>query len=353
MSHSHDHADHSHSGHSHDGHDHDGAKRGAHRHAAPKDRHDHRFGTDATAQRSAERRLGIVAGFTLAFTALEIGVGWWTQSMALLADGWHMATDALALAIAALAYWLARRYAADPRFTFGTWKIELLAGFGSALMLMPVALGMAYESIERFVHPREIAYAEALWVAALGLLVNVASAWFLRDSPHDHGHGGHGHDHGHDHAHEAGADHNMRVAYAHLLADALTSLLAILALLAGRFAGLGWLDPLMGLIGAGLIGWWSVRLMRGSGRALLDRAADPALESRVREAIESDRDAEITDFHLWQVGRNSTALILAVVADEPLSPDAYRARLKDIPGLTHISIEVNRCGAPPVSPPQS
>lgn len=301
-------------------------------------RHEHAFDTG---NRAAETRTWIVVAITAVTMVAEIAGGWITGSMALLADGWHMGTHVAALAMAGIAYALARRWSRDSRFAFGTWKIEVLGAFSSALVLAIVALAMLVESVIRLVNPHEIAFGTALAVAVVGLLVNVASAIVL--AGHDHGHD-HDHDHDHGgHAHGGHHDLNLRGAYLHVLADAFTSVLAIAALAAGMVAGWAWLDPAMGIVGAVVIAWWSKGLLVQSSRVLLDREMDSPVAGAVKLAIESDGDAEIADLHLWRVGRDRYACIVSVVARTPLTPDDYRGRLAGIATLAHVSIEVNRC----------
>ena len=300
-------------------------------------RHTHAF--DAGNARG-ERRTWIVVALTAATMVAEIVGGWLTGSMALTADGWHMATHVLALSIAGIAYLLARRWSTDERFTFGTWKIEVLGSFASALLLGVVALGMVIESARRLMSPEPINYVPALVVAAIGLVVNLVSALVLRDGhAHDHHHD---HDHGHDHHHHH-HDLNLRSAYVHVLADAFTSVLAIAALVAGLWAGWAWMDPLMGIVGAAVIAWWAKGLITDSARVLLDREMDAPVVRQLQAAIESDGDAQISDLHVWRVGRATHAAVVAVVARDPLTPDAYRRRLAGIPSLAHVSVEVNRC----------
>ncbi len=302
-------------------------------------------------ERRSERRTWAVVILTGLTMLLEIVAGYWFNSMALLADGWHMASHMVAIGLAALAYLLARRYAADHRFTFGTWKIEVLAGFASALLLVVVALFMIGESLLRFWAPAAIGFDEALVVAVVGLLVNLLSAWLLRDQ-HDHGHGhGHGddaHSHaerGHAHAHGApGKDLNRHAAFIHVLTDALTSVAAIIALLGGKLFGWGWLDPAMGIIGALVILVWSRGLLRDTAKALLDREMDDPLVGKVREALERVPDTEVTDLHLWRVGRSQYSCILSVVTHQPHTADRYKAALQPFAQLVHITAEVNRCG---------
>lgn len=317
-------------------------------------RHRHIFDTGNV---EGQRRTWIVVAITAVTMVAEIAGGWITGSMALLADGWHMGTHVAALAISALAYHFARRWAEDARFAFGTWKIEVLGAFSSALVLGVVALAIGVESVVRLARPAHIDFGPALVVAVIGLAVNLASAWILggghSHSGHDHGHGhDHDNDHDHDHDHEHEHDHghesrhhdlNLRSAYAHVLTDAFTSILAIGALLAGLYGGWAWVDPAMGLVGAFVIAWWSKGLLVESSRVLLDREMDSPLVGQVRAAIESDGDAQVADLHLWRVGRDRYACIVCVVADEPLAADAYRARLAGLASVVHATIEVNRC----------
>jgi len=306
-------------------------------------RHEHAY--DA-GNRAAEQRTWIVVAITAATMVAEIVAGYLTGSMALTADGWHMATHVVALSIAGAAYYLARRWARDERYTFGTWKIEVLGAFASALLLGVVAIAMAIESVHRLVTPSPIHFEAALLVAVLGLVVNLASAWVLETpGPRGHDHHGHDHDHGHEHSHSHshGHDLNLRSAYVHVLADAFTSVLAIVALAAGLWGGWAWVDPAMGLVGGGIIAWWAKGLLADSARVLLDREMDAPVVRQIQEAIQSDGDAEIADLHVWRVGRASHAAVITVVADQPLTPSAYRERLKGIASLVHVSVEVNRC----------
>lgn len=330
-----------------------------HTHDLSPFQHGHHFDTG---NRRAESRTRWVLAVTIVTMLAEIAAGWWTGSMALLADGWHMGTHALALGVAAVAYALARRLAKDTRFSFGTWKIEVLGSFASALVLGMVAVGILFESALRLWKAEHIAVETALTVAVIGLLVNLASAWLLHGAQDGHGHEHrHGHDHA-DHAHDEQADHahahrhhghagehgeprdlNLRAAYVHVLADALTSVLAIGALSAALWLGWWWLDPLVGVLGAVVIGVWSVGLMRQSSAILLDREMDHPLVHRIREDLESDGDAKVADLHVWRVGRDQFAAIASVVADMPLAPAMYRERLAHHRQLVHLSLEVNRC----------
>jgi cation diffusion facilitator family transporter len=307
--------------------------------------HEHVFLGDA--HDAHEKRTRYVVALTAGMMVVEIVAGWATGSMALLADGFHMATHAGALGVAALAYRYARRHASDPSFTFGTGKVGDLAGFASALVLALVALGIGIESVGRLFATPSIAYGEALWIAALGLAVNLASAWLL-GGDHQHGHGHeHEHEHGHDHHNHHGRDHahhdnNMRSAYFHVLADALTSVLAILALLAGRYLGWSWADAAMGVVGAIVIARWSWGLLGATGRVLLDASADSGLAQEIREGIE-DGDAVITDLHVWQVGPGKFAAIVSLVAERPLAPAEYAARVTIHEELVHVTVEPHRC----------
>lgn len=307
-------------------------------------RHSHVFDTGNVA---GESRTWIVVAITAVTMVAEVIGGWITGSMALLADGWHMGTHVAALAITAMAYRLARKWAGDSRFAFGTWKIEVLGAFSSALVLGVIAIAVAVESVARLLEPRPIDFGPALVVAIVGLVVNLISAWLLGGHPgghdHDDHHHGHGHDHGHHSHDDKHADLNMRSAYAHVLTDALTSVLAIFALTVGYYGGWSWLDPAIGLLGAVIIGLWAKGLATESARVLLDREMDSPLVGEIRAKVESDGDSEIADLHVWRVGRSRYAAVLTVVAHEPLSPDGYRARLSDIRELAHVSIEVNRC----------
>jgi cation diffusion facilitator family transporter len=284
-----------------------------------------------------ERRTLIVVALTAAMMVAEILGGAIFGSMALIADGLHMSTHAAALGVAALAYIYARRHADDPRFAFGTGKFGDLAAFASGLALAMVALLIAYESIGRLIHPRGIAYDEALALAALALCVNLASAWLLRD---DHAHH-HDHDHGHSHA---DADHNLRAAYIHVLADAATSLLAVGGLFLARNFGLIWMDPLVGLVGTGVILNWAYGLLRDAGGVLLDVMPDDRLREKIKARLETEGDF-VSDLHLWRLGPGHRAAVISIVSDHPRSPQDHKARLADLPGLSHVTIEVLTCPA--------
>lgn len=311
-----------------------------HSHSLSSWRHEHVFlGADHARN---ERRTWIVIGLTALMMVGEIIAGGLFGSMALLADGFHMATHAGALTIAALAYLYARRHAQDERFTFGTGKLGELAGYSSAVILAVIALLIGFESAMRLTAPVPIRFNEAIAVASLGLLVNLASAWLLHDSGHhEHDHH-HAHDHGHAHHAHGHQDHNLRSAYFHVLTDALTSVLAIVGLLAGRFYGWLWMDPLMGIVGGVVIGRWSWGLLRGAGAVLLDTMPDKALAEQIRHALENDGD-RVSDLHLWRVGPGHMALIVSVVSDRPRSPGYYKDKLSGLPRLSHVTVEVHGC----------
>ncbi|MDQ8730707.1 CDF family Co(II)/Ni(II) efflux transporter DmeF [Bradyrhizobium sp. LHD-71] len=283
------------------------------------------------------RRTWLVVALTAAMMVAEIVGGTVFGSMALVADGWHMSTHAGALAIAGLAYHFARKHVHDPRFTFGTGKLGELAGFASAVILAIVALLIAYESMQRLLAPVPISFNEAIVIAVVGLGVNLASAWLLRED-HDHGHH-HGHDHHHHHRHH---DSNLRAAYLHVLADALTSVLAIAALLAARFYGWVWMDPAVGIVGAVVIASWSIGLIRSAGIVLLDMVPDASLSSQIKHRLEIKGD-RVSDLHLWRLGPGHSALVVSVVSDEPKDPAVYKARLGGLHGLSHVTVEVHPC----------
>ncbi|WP_313461881.1 CDF family Co(II)/Ni(II) efflux transporter DmeF [Stenotrophomonas sp.] len=299
----------------------------------------------------AERRTRRALYLTALMMAVEIVGGWWFNSMAVLADGWHMSSHALALGMAALAYACARRYAHDGRFAFGTWKIEILGGYTSAIALLGVALLMAVQSVERLFVPSSIHYNQAIAIAVVGLVVNLVCAWWLHDSPgHSHGHGHpHGHEHGH-HAHhhhgEKGHHHqdlNLRSAYLHVLADAATSVLAIVALIGGKLWGAAWLDPAMGIVGALLVTVWAIGLLRDTGRILLDAQMDAPVVAEVREVIEQGPwAAQLADLHVWQVGRGKFAVVASVVSTDDVSADSLREALSVHEELVHVTVEVHR-----------
>ena len=311
--------------------------------------HDHIYLGDG--HRQNEARVWWVIALTTSMMVIEIVAGTVYGSMALVADGWHMSTHAGAMLITVLAYVYARRHARDRRFTFGTGKLGDLAGFASAVVLALIALLIGWESLHRLGNPVAISFNEAILVAAVGLVVNLASAWLLRDD-HSHHHGSHHHHHaerhhdtgGHSddppHQHGRARDNNLRAAYLHVLADALTSVLAIVALIAGKAYGWLWADPLMGVVGALVIARWSFGLMRDAGGVLLDAVPEAAeIRSEISEAIERDGD-HLTDLHVWQLGPGHFGAIVALSSAEPRDPAHYRALLKHVHELSHVTVEV-------------
>jgi cation diffusion facilitator family transporter len=337
-------------------------------------RHDHVF-LGAQHDRNARKTWSVIALCT-AMMAAEIIGGAIFGSMALVADGLHMSTHAGALLIAALAYTFARRHAHNPRFSFGTGKLGDLAAFTSAVVLAMIALLIAYESIQRLLHPVHIAFGQAIPVAALGLGVNLLSAWLLHDDSHHHHHGhdhdhghhdhahehdhhhdddhhhhhehdhdhDHDHDHGHDHSHGHGHHHdlNLRAAYVHVLADAAVSVLAIVGLTAGRFLGWVWMDPVMGLVGSAVIANWSWGLVRAAGAVLLDMHPQDHLATEIAERLEVGGD-RITDLHIWRVGPGHRSVMVSLISDSPDAPSAYKRKLVGLAGLSHVTIEVEPC----------
>ncbi|WP_429027602.1 CDF family Co(II)/Ni(II) efflux transporter DmeF [Aeromonas veronii] len=286
----------------------------------------------------AEQKTRWAVLLTVIMMVAEIGGGWFYNSMALLADGWHMSSHALALGLSVLAYRAARHFARDHRFSFGTWKIEVLGGFTSALLLVGVAGLMLFESVFRLLDPSPIHYQQAIAIALVGLLVNLACAWLLKD---DHGHHHHGHDHHHEHDdHHGHQDLNLRAAYIHVLADAATSVLAILALTGGMLWGADWLDPLMGIVGAGLVAVWAWGLLRDSGRVLLDAEMDTPLVAEIREVIAELPGTDIRDLHVWRVGQQQYACVLSLLMVNPLPAQQIRERLAIHEELVHVTIEI-------------
>ena len=303
--------------------------------------HSHDYAVDSSV---AERRTRIVIGITATMMVVEIAAGVAFRSMALLADGWHMSTHVAAFLITALAYHFSRRHATDPRYSFGTGKMGVLGGFASAVVLAVIALLMAGESVHRFIVPQPIRFNQAIGVAAIGLVVNLVCAWLLKDAHHHHGRE---HQHGHDHGHAHG-DHdlNLRSAYVHVLADALTSVTAIVALMAGKFLGWTWLDPVMGVVGSVIVSVWAYGLIRDTSGILLDRTpASCDLPEEIRRAVEGDGDAVITDLHVWQVGTGKFAAIVSIVARNPKPEEAYRELFREHEELVHVTVEIRRCPA--------
>lgn len=306
--------------------------------------HDHRFLGER--HEHHVRRTWFVVALAAAMMVAEIIAGTVFGSMALVADGWHMSTHVTALAITALAYGFARKHAHNARFSFGTGKLGELAGFSSAIILALVALFIGYESVVRLFAPVAIRFDEATLVAVIGLVVNLVSAWLLFDRSHHLSHGEHEeeHDHSDDHSHHHARDTNIRSAYLHVLADALTSVFAIVALLSGRFFGWVWLDPVMGVVGALVIASWSVGLIRSSGAVLLDTVPSQNLSRTIRRRLETGGD-RVTDLHLWRLGPGHTGVIASIITDHPEDPSVYKERLREIAGLSHVTIEVHRCPA--------
>ena len=287
----------------------------------------------------AEQKTRWAVLLTVVMMVAEIGGGWFYNSMALLADGWHMSSHALALGLSVLAYVAARRFAHDNRFSFGTWKIEVLGGYTSAILLVLVAGLMAYQSIERLLAPTPIHYNEAIVIAAIGLLVNLVCAYLLKGS-HGHNHGnGHGHAQEHDHHH----DMNLRSAYIHVMADAATSVLAIVALTGGSLWGASWLDPIMGIVGTCVILIWAYSLLRDTGRVLLDAEMDAPVVAEIKDVIANSAiQVEISDLHVWRVGKGKYACILSLATSDLTSPDYFRQQLKVHEEIVHVTVEVNR-----------
>ena len=299
--------------------------------------HDHIFGQDKV--RPGERRTLWVIAITATMMVVEIATGLAYGSMALLADGLHMGSHAAALSIATIAYIYTRRCAADSRFCFGTGKVNAFAGYTSAVLLALFALLMAGESVNRLFNPVDIGFNQAIVVAVLGLIVNGASMIVLGGHHYDHDHN---HDHDHDHHHDHGhTDHNLRAAYLHVLADALTSILAIFALLAGKYLGLNWMDPVMGIVGAILVARWSLGLMRDTSGILLDHQAPAHILEQTRAAIETSDSNQITDLHIWSIGPGIYSATLAVASDAPRPPEYYKSLIPEHLGIVHTIIEVH------------
>lgn len=284
----------------------------------------------------AERRTRWAVLLTVIMMVVEIVGGWVFNSMALLADGWHMSSHALALGLSLLAYAAARRLAADQRFAFGTWKIEVLGGYTSAIFLVAVAGLMLYHSVERLFSPVPIHYTQAIGIAIVGLMTNLACAFLLKD----------GHDHGHAHAeqhHHHHQDLNLRSAYLHVVADAATSVLAIVALFGGKLWGADWLDPLMGVAGAMLVGIWAFGLLRDTGRVLLDAEMDAPVVAEISEVIASSPiKADMTDLHVWRVGKGKYVCIVSLDVQGDATPEDFRRQLSVHEELVHITVELNR-----------
>ncbi|MBU1424539.1 MAG: CDF family Co(II)/Ni(II) efflux transporter DmeF [Gammaproteobacteria bacterium] len=309
-------------------------------HKASRLTHHHIFSKGNPA---AERGTRAVMWITATMMVVEIAAGWWFNSMALLADGWHMSSHAFAIGLSAFAYAAARRYASDPRFTFGTWKIEILAGFASAIFLLGVAGMMVFESVARLFSPQAINYQDAIIVAVVGLLVNVVCALILGHAHEDHHHG---HEHAHDEHPHHHHDLNLKSAYVHVIADAATSVLAIVALTGGLMYGWSWLDPVMGIVGAILVAIWARGLLMETGKVLLDREMDHPVVDEIREVVELlDKPDEtiISDLHVWRVGKSAYACAISLVTNNAaLTPEQVREQLSRHEEIVHTTIEIHR-----------
>ena len=291
-----------------------------------------------------ETRTRAVVALTAVMMVVELLVGWWTNSLALLADGWHMGTHVGALGISALAYWYARTRAGQTEFAFGTGKVYALAGYTSAGLLIAVAIGVIVESVGRFISPQVVRFDEAFPVAVLGLVVNLFSAWLL-DVPHDHAHDhSHGHDHAHDHDHDHHHDHNLRAAYLHVVADALTSLLAIAALLIGRYVGWTFVDPLVAIFGALVILKWGAGLIRETGRQLIDLDPSKKHREKVQAALEGVAGTKVVDLHLWRVGPKQLVCMVSVSSPAPRPLEEYKAAVLKVVPVNHLTVEI--CTSP-------
>ncbi|KHT61685.1 cation transporter [Photobacterium gaetbulicola] len=296
-----------------------------------------------------ERRTLWVLGLTIVTMVAEITAGTLFGSMALLADGWHMGTHAAAFLITLFAYRYARKHASNPAFSFGTGKVSVLGGFTSAIALGLVALLMLVESFQRLFSPQPIQFNEAILVALIGLVVNIISVFLLHSHSHDdHGHHhGHTHDHDHSHNHDHTHDHNLRAAYFHVLADALTSLLAIVALLFGKYLGYDWLDAVMGMVGAVIITRWAWGLMKQTSPILLDGNIDPNYQQKIIAALENEADSKVSDIHIWKVSADHYAAMISLVTHHPRSAMEYKQLLAEFDKLSHLTIEVNPCQPAP------
>lgn len=303
--------------------------------------HDHHFHASSEQAELSTKR---VVWLTVIMMVGEIAAGLAFGSMALLADGWHMGTHAAALGITLFAYAYARKHAGNAEFSFGTGKVGVLGGYTSAIILGVVALLMVVESVERLITPQDIRFNEAIGVAVLGLVVNIVSAFMLGGHHHHHEHGHdheHAHHHGRGHAHHH--DHNLRAAYLHVLADALTSVLAIAALLFGKTLGWVWLDPFMGIVGAAIILKWALGLGRDTAGILLDRLAEDQTREKISRVIETGSDDRIADLHVWRLNASQLSAIVSVVSHEPRHPDHYKEAIGREVNLAHLTVEVHRC----------
>jgi cation diffusion facilitator family transporter len=304
-----------------------------HIHTLSQWQHGHDF---VVVHQEGEHRTQLVLALTAATMILEIIAGNIFGSMALLADGWHMATHVAAFSIAIFAYRYARRHANDQRFSFGTGKVNVLGGFASAVALVVVALIMAMESINRLYRPEEIRFNEALVVAVFGLVINLICAFILGDHHH--------------HDEEDHHDHNLRAAYIHVIADALTSVFAIAALLLGKYLALHWMDPIMGIVGAAVISHWAYGLLKETSAILLDHGIADGRKQAIKETLEQNADTLVADVHIWKLGPKDYAALISIVTHYPKAPDHYKAILKRHKELSHITVEVNPCLEPPCKP---
>ena len=301
--------------------------------------HHHQFNMENP---QGERNTWKVISLTLVMMVIEIIAGLLFGSMALLADGFHMATHTFALGITAIAYYYSRKHSHDPRYSFGTGKIGVLGGYTSAIFLTLISFAMIFESSVRLFTPISIRFNEAIFVAIIGLVVNLVCAYLLHGNEIDHQHS--------DHEHNDHLDHNLRAAYLHVIADALTSVLAIVALITGKYFGWVWMDPIMGIVGAIVILKWAYSLVTQTGKILLDYNADKALITKIKTILESDSDTRLTDIHAWKLGSQKYAAIVSIVTHYPKAPDYYKGLLKSLIDIVHLTVEVHTCDDEPCIP---
>lgn len=307
-------------------------------HSAQPRTHSHQFDQGNPL---AQKRILIATILTAVMMLLEVIGGWIFNSMALLADGWHMSSHMMALGLAYFAYRAARHYAQDQRFSFGTWKIEILAGYSSAILLLVVAIFMAVQSVDRLLHPVDIQYNEAIPIAILGLVINLICAWLLHDGHHHHHHHEESH-HSHDHDHTHEHDLNQKAAFLHVVADAVTSVFAIMALFAGKYMGWSFLDALLGILGAILVARWAYGLMRETAKTLLDAEMNHPVVAEIREVIQDlPVRVDVTDLHVWKVAKGKFACILALSSHASISADEVREALSIHEEIVHVSVEIN------------
>lgn len=301
--------------------------------------HHHQFNMENP---QGERNTWKVISLTLVMMVIEIIAGLLFGSMALLADGFHMATHTFALGITAIAYYYSRKHSHDPRYSFGTGKIGVLGGYTSAIFLTLISFAMIFESSVRLFTPISIRFNEAIFVAIIGLVVNLVCAYLLHGNEIDHQHS--------DHEHNDHLDHNLRAAYLHVIADALTSVLAIVALITGKYFGWVWMDPIMGIVGAIVILKWAYSLVNQTGKILLDYNADKDLITKIKAILESDSDTRLTDIHAWKLGSQKYAAIVSIVTHYPKAPDYYKGLLKSLIDIVHLTVEVHTCDDEPCIP---